>query len=371
MGQFPVEVTEQKGRVAQVRAAAGAQRRKVRRSDVTTFTRQISDLIAGGLPLDRCLTVMIDQSENPGLRALLTEVQQEVRGGMPLSEALTAYPHIFNSMYTNIVRAGEASGQLAEVTERLAGFLEKEQVRKSQVVSAMVYPGVLLTVAVLAVTFLLFFVVPQLSSVFTDMGSALPAPTVLLLTVTGLLGKYWHYLLVGGGASVVLFKAYARTDGGHKALDRFWMRAPVVGKIVRQMVISRFARSFGTLTAGGVTLLESLEISGEAAGNLVMKDSVDQLIATTRSGENLADGMKKAGHFPPVLIHMTAVGEETGDLPRMLSRVADSLDFEVDATMRRLTTMLEPLIVLSMGGFVGFVVLSILLPIFQANSAVK
>ncbi len=371
LGQFPVEVSEVSGRVAEARAAMASQRKRVKRGDVTVFTRQLSDLIAGGLPLDRCLTVLIDQSENAGLSALLEEVQEEIRRGTPLSEALAAYPRIFTPMYTNILRAGEASGQLAEVTERLAEFLEKEQVRRSQVVSAMAYPSVLLCVAALAVTFLLFFVIPRLSAVFTGMGAALPLPTVILLSTTGFLGEYWWAILLAIVGAIVGLRAYASTEIGRRSIDRFWLNAPMAGKVIRQIVISRFARSFGTLVAGGVSLLDALEIAGDAAGNQVMKDAVEMLIGTTRSGESLAEGMRKAGSFPPMIIHMTAVGEETGDLPRMLRRVADSLDFEVDATMRRLTTMLEPIIVLGVGGFVGFVVLSILLPIFEANSAVR
>lgn len=371
-GCYPVDITEG-GKETEVSIAAPTHRgsRRITRGDVTVFTRQIADLISGGLPLDRCLTVLIEQTESRGMQELLTKVQAEVRSGTPLSAALAAFPRTFPEMYTNMLRAGEASGQLAEVADRLAVFLEKEQVRRSQVISALVYPAVLLTVAITAVVFLLTFVVPRLSGVFDDLGQALPAPTVVLLAITGFMSHTWWAILLAVVGGFFALRSYSGTAHGRRTIDGILLRLPVAGKIVSRVVVSRFARAFGTLIGGGVSLLEALEISGEATGNSVLLAAVRSLIESARQGEALATGMRNAGVFPPVLIHMTAVGEETGDLPRMLGRVADSMDFEVDADLRRLTTMLEPAIVLGVGGFVGFVVLSILLPIFQANQAVR
>lgn len=371
-GCYPVEIAVQEGpRDVEVVASKTRGGKRITRADVTVFTRQLSDLISGGLPLDRCLTVLIEQSESKALQELLTKVQGEVRSGSPLSAALAAYPRIFPEMYTNMLRAGEASGQLPEVAQRLADFLEKEMVRRSQVISALVYPAVLLTVAVTAVAFLLTFVIPRLSGVFDDLGQTLPAPTLILLSVTAVLGKTWWMILLAAAGGVLALKGYASTDIGRRTIDAMVLRAPLIGRIVGKVVVSRFARAFGTLLAGGVSLLEALEIAGEAAGSATLLTSVRALIESARQGEALAYGMRQTGAFPPVLIHMTAVGEETGDLPRMLTRVADSMDFEVDASLRRLTTLLEPAIVLGVGGFVGFVVLSILLPIFQANAVVR
>jgi type II secretion system protein F len=371
-GSYPVEVAEAKEAAARALSAPTMKRRgKVGRGDVAILTRQISDLIAAGMPIDRALTVLIEQAENEALREMLTEVLQEVRGGEPLSVALAKYPRAFSGMYTNMMKAGEASGQLSEVTQRLADFLEREMIRRSQIITALTYPAVILSVSVLAVIFLLTVVVPKLSGVFADMGSALPLPTVILLALTGFLSHFWWLLLIVIGGGVLIFRAYNRTPAGRKQVDGLLMKSPMIGRLVTKVVISRFARAFGTLMSGGVSLLEALDISGDAAGNAAFRDSTDSLIESAKQGESLAVGMAKAGRFPPVLVHMTAVGEETGNLPLMLNRVSDSLDFEVDSAMRRLTTMLEPLIVVSVGGFVGFVVLSILLPIFEANSAVK
>ncbi|MBW3621936.1 MAG: type II secretion system F family protein [Armatimonadetes bacterium] len=375
-GSFPVEVNEAREgarkKADKASPAPAARRRgKVGRGDVAVLTRQLSDLIAAGMPLDRALTVLIEQSENAALQDLLAQTLQEVRGGEALSEAFSKYPRVFSPMYTNMFKAGEASGQLGEVSQRLADFLEREQVRRSQIITALTYPAVILSVSLLAVVFLLTVVVPKLSGVFSDLGSALPLPTVILLALTGFLSQFWWALLILIVAGFFGFRAYAGTPAGRKQVDSVMMRLPLVGRLVSKVVISRFARAFGTLVTGGVSLLEALEIAGDASGNSAFRENTDSLIESARQGESLANGMAKAGRFPPVLIHMTAVGEETGNLPLMLNRVSDSLDFEVDSAMRRLTTMLEPLIVVSVGGFVGFVVLSILLPIFEANSAVK
>jgi type II secretion system protein F len=372
-GSFPMEISEAAG--AAKSGAVGprtvGRRKKVGRGDVAIFTRQLADLISAGMPLDRGLTVLIEQAENSGMRDILSEALQEVRGGEALSAALAKNQKVFGTMYTNMLRAGEASGQLAEVGERMADFLEREQTRRSQLMTALAYPGVILTVSLLAVFFLLTVVVPKLSHVFKDMGDALPTPTVILLAVTGFLSHYWYTVILGVAGIALGFRMFLSTAAGKKQFDSITMKLPIVGPLVTKVVVSRFARAFGTLMSGGVPLLESLDIAGDACGNIAFNDNVSNLIESAKQGENLADGMKKAGRFPPILIHMTAVGEETGDLPRMLGRVSNSMDFEVDAAMRRMTTMLEPMIVLGVGGFVGFVVLSILLPIFSANTAVK
>lgn len=371
LGYLPVRVEPERGGDRAAGNGTPARIGRIPASAITTFTRQLSDLIGAGLPVDRALTVLIEQSDSAALSRLLARAQQEVRSGRALSEALAMYPRPFPPMYTNMLRAGEASGQLAEVATRLAEFLEKEQMRRSHLISAMVYPALLVSVAVTAVTFLLFFVVPRLSGVFEDLGAELPLPTVVLLAVTGVLSRYWWVLLAALAGGWVFLKGAAATEAGRRQVDALLLRLPVVGRILSRVVIGRFSRALGTLLAGGVPILDALEIAGQAAANRVTIAACESARDRVRQGEPLAAAMEAAGHFPPVLRHMAAVGEETGDLPRMLLRVADSLDFEVDAAMRRLTTALEPAIVLVTGAFVGFIVLSILLPIFQANAMVR
>jgi type II secretion system protein F len=369
MGHQPVQLHAAETEAAQPSAAP--RRRRISSGDITAFTRQLADLTLGGLTLDRSLTVLAEQADNSALRALIETVQTEVRGGTALSQALEQHPRYFPPMVVNMLRAGELSGQLGQVLERLAQFAEREQERRAQIVSAMVYPSVLLFVACSTLVFLLTFVVPRLSGVFADLGAELPLPTRLLLAITGALTSGWWAIL---GAGVLLwlgFQAFRRTEAGAYQIDRRALQMPVLGKVWRKVVIARFARALGTLVAGGVPILEALHVAGLAAANRALTRAAEELEARVKAGETISVAMRGTGQFPPVLIHMTAVGEETGDLPRVLLRVADTLDGEAEIAMKRLTTLVEPVIVVFMGGFVGFVVLSILLPVFQANSIVQ
>jgi type II secretory pathway component PulF len=345
--------------------------KKVTRLHVLLFTREMADLLDAGLPMDRGFSVLIDQTDNEAVRAMLQTMQTDIRAGQPLSEALTKFPREFPALYANMVRAGEVSGQLASVMARLADFLEKEQVRRSQIMAALTYPMVLISVATLAVTFLLTFVIPKLSGVFNGLGAALPLPTVLLLGLSGFIGRFWWLILMAIFGAVYAFRTWVRTAGGRKAFDGVRLSAPLFGPLTQKIVSARLVRTLGTLLGGGVPILEAMDISASALGNVVSSEALLQARGGVRQGETLHEAMRRAGGFLPVVTHMTAVGEETGRLSAMLLRTADTLDFEVDNTMRRLTSLVEPLVVLLMGGFVGFVVLSILLPIFQANTLVK
>jgi type II secretory pathway component PulF len=345
--------------------------KKVTRLHILLFTREMADLLDAGLPMDRGFSVLIDQTDNEAVRAMLQTMQADIRAGQPLSEALGKYPREFSTLYANMVRAGEVSGQLASVMARLADFLEKEQVRRSQIMAALTYPMVLISVATLAVTFLLTFVIPKLSGVFNGLGAALPLPTVLLLGLSGFIGRYWWLILLAILGAVYAFRAWVRTASGRRAFDGVRLNVPLFGPLTQKIVSARLVRTLGTLLGGGVPILEAMDISASALGNVVSSEALMQARGGVRQGETLHEAMGRAGGFLPVVTHMTAVGEETGRLSAMLLRTADTLDFEVDNTMRRLTSLVEPLVVLLMGGFVGFVVLSILLPIFQANTLVK
>jgi type II secretory pathway component PulF len=298
-------------------------------------------------------------------------MQTEVRGGSALSQALEQHPRYFPPMVVNMVRAGELSGQLGEVLERLAQFSEREQQRRALIVSAMVYPAMLLFVACATLVFLLTFVVPRLSSVFEDLGAELPLPTRILLALTGALTHGWWAILGVAALLAVGFQTYRRTEAGAYEIDRLTLRLAILGKVWRKVVVARFARALGTLVAGGVPILEALRVAGQAAANRTLIRAAGELEERVKGGETVSIAMRATGQFPPVLIHMTAVGEETGDLPRVLLRVAETLDAESEIAMKRLTTLIEPLIVVFMGGFVGFVVLSILLPVFETSSIVK
>jgi type II secretion system protein F len=377
-GLYPVEVTEgSAGRLTRTEQArpkaspAAGKSAKVGRMHILLFTREMADLIDAGLPIDRGLSVLIEQSDDDALRAMVTAMREDVRAGKPLSEALQRFPREFPPLYANMIRAGEVAGQLPQVMARLADFLEKEHVRRAQVVAALTYPSVLISVAVLAVTFLLTFVIPRLQDVFRDLGADLPLPTQMLLGLSAGLMRYWWAIGGAIAGGVLLFRAWVRSDGGRHIYDGFRLSAPLFGVLATKLVMARFVRTLGTLLAGGVPILEALAIAATAVGNAVASDRIGSVLDAVRQGETLAAALETTGGFLPLVVHMTAVGEETGRLPKMLIRTSDTLDMEVDNAMRRLTSLVEPLVVLLMGGFVGFVVLSILLPIFQANTIVK
>jgi type II secretory pathway component PulF len=371
-GRFVVDLKEQEGRSGAT-LTTGVRRKggKAGRADLALFTRRLADLSDAGLPLDRVLQVVGEQSESAAIADVAEQALDEVRAGRPVSDALAMHPKLFPQVYTQTLRAGEASGQFPQVASRLADFQEKEVTRRSLITSAMIYPAILATTAVLVIVFLLTFVVPRLSGVFKDLGSDLPLSTQILLGMTGFLTKRGLYLIGGIIVAIFAYRAWVATEQGAYMRDSLLLKVPAAGPIIQKATISRFARVLGTLVYGGVPILESLNLAGLAAGNRVFLRGAQQVEQEVREGRPIAGAMRDAGGFPPVLTHMVAIGEETGDLPKMLSRVSDSLDFEVDNGMRRAIALLEPIIVLGMGGFVGFVVLSVLLPIYASQDLVK
>ncbi|MBL8068201.1 MAG: type II secretion system F family protein [Armatimonadetes bacterium] len=372
-GKFLLEIKEQAKASESAESHDGERKRaNSTRADLALFTRRMADLSDAGLPLDRVLSVLAEQSESLPLSKAAEAALVEVQGGLSVSDALAMQgTKLFPEVYTQTLRAGEASGQFPESAERLADLLENEVTRRSQVVSALVYPAVLTGVAVFVVVFLLTFVVPRLSGVFKGMGDSLPAVTKALLATTGFITT--NYLLIIGVlvGGAVLYRGWVGTPSGALARDRMLMKLPMAGPIVKKSTVSRYARVLGTLLHGGVSILEALDLSGKSTGNLVFATTSESVLQDVKEGVPIADAMKNTGAFPPVLTHMVAIGEETGDLPKMLNRVSESLDFEVEQGLRRLTASLEPIIVLVMGAFVAFVVLSIMLPIVQAQELVK
>ncbi|MBS1706516.1 MAG: type II secretion system F family protein [Armatimonadetes bacterium] len=367
-GRFVVEIKEADEKPAS-RSEHGHGR--VNRSDIALFTRRMADLAAAGLPLDRVLAIVAEQSESARLADIAHEALKDVRGGLSVSEALAKHNKVFNDVFTQTLRAGEASGQFAEVAGRLADFQQKEVTRRSEIISAMIYPAILASTAAGVVIFLITFVMPRLSGVFKDLGNDLPITTKMLLGATDVITNNWIVIVGGIVAAVVLVRAYTATPAGAIARDKLLMNLPMVGPVVSKAVVSRFARVLGTLVYGGVNILEALDIAGMAAGNALFRQSSKQVVSDVREGAAIAGAMRDSGAFPTVLVHMVAIGEETGDLPKMLGRVSESLDFEVDNGMKRLTALVEPAIVLLMAVFVGFVVISVALPIFQAQDLVK
>ncbi len=369
MGYFPSSI----GEAAQISLG---QRKQLRRgrgvsgSDIVLMTRQLADMTAARLPMFRSLSVLVEQADRTTLRDLFEAIRADVQEGRPLSEALQRHPRHFPDLYVNMVRAGETSGHVDAVLLRLADFLEKSMQRRSQVISALLYPAVLMTVAIAAVAFIMGFLIPKLSALFEELEQTLPLLTQVLLIVTDALRSIWWMLAIFILVLVLGFRWYARTKAGRAKLDLWALRLPLLGPIWHKMAVSRLARTLGTMLGGGVPILAALEISGNAVANRPMTQAVEAVREEVREGTPVSSALERAGVFPPILIHMAGVGEETGQLPDMMARVADSLDFEVDSTLGRLTTLLEPFIIIIMGLIVGFIVLAVLLPIFQINATI-
>jgi type II secretion system protein F len=369
MGYFPSNIGEA-ARPALGRPTGSRRRRRITSGDIVLMTRQLADMAAASVPMFRSLSVLVEQADSPGLRSLLEAIRADVQEGRPLSDALERHPRQFPDLFVNMVRAGETSGHLDAVLLRLAEFLEKSTQRRSQVISALLYPAVLITVAVGAVAFIIGFLIPKLSALFEELEQTLPLITQILLGIASVLGKTWWILILLIVAVAVAVRWFARTSVGQQALDVWALRMPLLGPIWHKMAVSRLARTFGTMLVGGVPMLDALQISGNAVGNRPMARAIAAMADDVREGASVASALERTGAFPPLLIHMSAVGEETGQLPQMMIRVADSLDFEVDSTLGRLTTLLEPFVIIIMGIIVGFIVLAVLLPIFQINATI-
>ena len=371
-GGYIINIDEQAAREGFTRGDnEKRQKGKPSKADVALFTRRLADLAAAGLPLDRVLQVVAEQSENQQLTDLAEEVLQDVRAGSSVSAALGKHPKTFPSIFTSTLNAGEQSGQFAEVAGRLAEFQENEVARRSQVVSALIYPSILAFTAVFVVVFILTYVIPKLQDTFSAQGDNLPGSTKLLLKISAFISNDYLVILGSIVGVVVAYRLWTATESGAYTRDGLILRFPVIGKIALKSAVSRFSRVLGTLVFGGVAILDAIELAGTATGNRVFKKSSEQVRNDVREGKAIAESMRDSGAFPPVLSHMVAIGEETGNLPHMLGRVSDSLDFEVDNGLRRATALVEPIIVLVMGGFVAFVVISILLPIMTAAQNVK
>ena len=343
--------------------------KRVSAADVALFTRQLASLFNAGLNMARSLDTLIDHSDNPTLTAALIEVRQAVQGGSSLWEAMAEHPRIFGELYVSLVQAGEASGQLGKVLERLADSLEIQGERQSRVRSALAYPILLMGAGFSAVLFILLFLVPRFSKIFASLNRELPAPTKILLAIQGFLSTYgWIVALLGVGAFIAV-KAWDRSEQGGLVLDRFRMRMWVVGSIVHKEAVSRFCRTMATLVEGGVPILVSFDVAERAVGNRVLRQAIEQVKSAVREGESLAEPLRRSGVFPGLVTNMIAVGEETGNLDEMLTRVADAYDAEVANKMRQLVSLVEPAVILLMGLIIGTIVISMLIPVMELSTA--
>lgn len=349
----------------------GGAQKDADKTQVAILTRQLAVLLKAGVPLAESLGALVDQSDRPHLKRIMADVKTQVNEGSSLADALARHPKSFEELYVNMVRAGETAGNLDAVLFRLADFLDAQNRLRSKVMSAMFYPIAMACIGAVIMGILMTTVVPKLTQIFADTGRELPWNTQILIGVSHIIGSYWYLVITAIVIAVLMFRRWLRTPHGRATWDQFILKVWVVGPLVRMIAISRFAKTLSTMLASGVPLLRALEIVKNILGNVTLTKVIEEAKESIKEGESIAAPLKRSGQFPPIVTHMIAVGERSGQLEAMLENVAGSFDVEVDMKIARLTTLLEPVMILLMGGGVGFVVFSILGPILKMNEFVS
>ncbi len=366
----PTKIAEKKTAAA---VATGEKRKKkgfvlfdrVKYAQIVTFTSQLATLQDAGLPIVRSVKILESQQRPGRLKDQLAAVAEDVEGGSTFSEALSKFPKSFDKLYVSMVKAGEAGGVLDVILNRLAAFMEKSQKLRKRVKGALVYPAVVMSVAVLILIFILIYVVPSFKAMFKDMGQSLPAPTQFLLSVSDTIRRFWY--LVPGVPFVLwaIFKAIGRSEKGRAALDRVKLNMPLFGVIIKKSAVSRFCRTLGTLIASGVPILEALRIVKDAIGNVVIAKAIEEVHGSIREGDTIAGPLRQSGVFDELLVNMIDVGEETGELDKMLMKIADNYETDVDVAVESMSSLIEPLLIVGMGLIVGFIVVALFLPLIK------
>jgi type IV pilus assembly protein PilC len=338
---------------------------KVKDKDLTVFTRQIATMINAGLPLVQSLEVLASQQPNKQFKRILTKIREDVEGGSTFAASLKQHPTVFTPLYMSMVEAGEAGGFLDTVLNRLAGYIEKSMTLRRKVKGAMIYPATIITVAVAVVIFLLIFVIPTFKALFEGFGAALPLPTRIVLELSRLVKTHLLAALGTLVGAVFGLRFYYRTEKGKKVIDSLLLRLPIIGQLIRKVSVAKFTRTLGTLVSSGVPILDGLNITARVAGNKVVEEAILKTRSSIAEGKTIADPLGASGIFPPMVVQMISVGEQTGALDAMLAKIADFYDAEVDQAVSNLTTLLEPIMIVFLGVVVGGVIIAMYLPIFK------
>ncbi|HOP48651.1 MAG TPA: type II secretion system F family protein [Desulfobacteraceae bacterium] len=343
---------------------------KVTAKDLVIFTRQFSTMIDAGLPLVQGLTILSEQTENKTFKNTLREITKDVEGGSTLADAMRKHPKIFDQLFVNLVAAGEVGGILDTILQRLTVYIEKAEKLKSRIKGAMTYPIIVVAIAVLVITVILVFVIPVFQEMFEGFGSALPAPTQFVVNLSNFFKNYIHYMI---GALIVLifaFRKFRNTTRGRRATDAIALKLPVFGPLLKKVAIARFTRTLGTMISSGVPILDALEIVARTSGNVIIEEVVLEVRSNIAEGQTIAEPLSESDIFPGMVTQMIAVGEATGALDAMLNKIADFYDDEVDVAVEALTSMLEPLLMVFLGGSIGGLVVAMYLPIFKMAGAI-
>lgn len=361
----------------QQKAAASRARKKtwtVKETDLVLFTRQLATMIDAGISLVQALTALYDQCDpkrQRGLREVISDVTTRVQGGETFNESIAKHPRVFDRLFVSMVKAGEHGGLLAEILDRLAGFLESSARLRKKIKSAMTYPTIVICIAFLITTFLIVKVVPIFGEIFADFGAQLPAPTQFLIDLSDFMRGSWYFLLGGMAAAFFGIRSFLRTEKGRQLWDKWRLKLPVFGPLGHKICMSRFARTFAQLIRSGVPILEVLDIIAGASGNYVVESSVKGVSTDVEKGDNLSVALSKKPIFPPMMLRMVAAGEATGKIDTMLEKMADFWDEEIEAMLDALTSLIEPLLIVFLGVIVGGIVIAMFLPIFKLNEIVS
>jgi len=373
---FPTSIKEKMGKQGGTTMGAGKSRKKtlafggVGNKALTLFTRQLSTLQDAGLPIVRSLKILEGQQKPGALKNTLIGVSEDVEGGMTFSEALGKHPKVFDKLYVNMVRAGEVGGILDSILQRLADFREKAQRLKKQIIGAMIYPAAVLSVAGGILAGIMIYIVPKFTKMFEEMDVALPTMTLVLISASNFIANKYYWGIAGIIGMIVSFKAIAATSGGRFILDKFKLKVPVFGTIMNKAVIARFTRTLGTLVAAGVPILEALNITKDTAGNAVVSRAIGHVHDSIREGESIAEPLAQSKICDDMVVNMVDVGEETGDLDKMLLKIADQYDEDVDVAVAGMTHLIEPIMIIFLGGAVGFIVISLFLPLIKLMNSI-
>ena len=371
-GVFPTDVSESSGGKTRTEARSVPRiGERVAPQDIAVMTRQLATLIGAGIPLVESLSALIEQVEKARLEHVLSQVREQVVEGTSFGDALGQHPELFSELYVNMVRAGEASGALDVVLARLADYTESSADLRNRIRSAMMYPVLMLSMSFIILVFLVTFVVPRVTQIFIEQRQVLPLPTRLLMGSSQILLDWWALFLTLFAVAALAFRTWVRTSGGRITFDRQKLRLPVFGKLVQKIAVARFSRTLSTLLKGGIGLLQSLDIVKNIVANQVLLGAIENARDAIREGQSIAPPLKQSGFFPPLMVHMIAVGERSGQLEEMLSKTADAYETEVETTVNALTSLLGPLMTIVMGSIVILIVLAILLPIFQMSQMVR
>ncbi|MFO0723249.1 MAG: type II secretion system inner membrane protein GspF [Myxococcota bacterium] len=340
-------------------------------AEVALVTRQIATLLKSGITLIDALSAIVDQVEKEKMKRVFGAIKSAVNEGSSLAGAMSQHPEVFDTLYVSMIRAGEASGALDKVLIRLADFTEAQARLKSKILSAMMYPVIMMGVGSIIMVILFVVVIPRITKIFTQIKAELPMQTKFLIFVADIIKNYWWFLLMALGAAVYFFRRWKRSEKGRAAWDKGMLKAPILGGIVRLVAVARFARTLATLLRAGVPVLNALDIVKDVLNNVRLAEVVSEAREAIREGESIADPLKRSREFPPIVVHMVATGEKSGQLEEMLENVADNYDFQVDQRVERLTTLIEPIMIVGMGVGVAFVVWAILMPILQLSQHVR